>query len=318
MATIQKDRILEFRGQDLTDSSGSKIGSIEEIYLDTETNEPEWALVHTGLFGTKQTFVPIRDASEADGKLSVPFEKSQVSDAPKVDPDGQLSQREEAELYRHYGMSYSESQSDTGLGERGGAGVESGTTGAGTGTATGVAGTGTAGTTTGVGDTRDDDALDRDRADMSGEGRTGGESFGGAPPVGSDVSGPETDNAMTRSEEELEVGTRQQEAGRARLRKYVVTEEVQQTVPVQREEVRVEREPITDANIDEATSGPELSEEEHEVVLHSEEPVAEKRVVPKERVRLDKDVQTEQRTVSEDVSREEIDVDGDDSGRPDR
>jgi uncharacterized protein (TIGR02271 family) len=116
---------------------------------------------------------------------------------------------------------------------------------------------------------------------------------------------------MTRSEEELAVGTREREAGRARLRKYVVTEEVQQTVPVKREEIRVEREPITDANIDDATSGPELSEEEHEVVLHAEEPVAEKRVVPKERVRLDKDVETEERTVSETVAREEIDVEGD-------
>ena len=118
---------------------------------------------------------------------------------------------------------------------------------------------------------------------------------------------------MTRSEEELAVGTQRRETGRARLRKYVVTEEVQQTVPVQREEVRIEREPITDANVDEATSGAEISEEEHEVVLHAEEPVAEKRVVPKERVRLDKDVETEERTVSEEVRKEQIDVD--DAGR---
>ena len=118
---------------------------------------------------------------------------------------------------------------------------------------------------------------------------------------------------MTRSEEELAVGTQRRETGRARLRKYVVTEEVQQTVPVQREEVRIEREPITDANVDAATSGAEISEEEHEVVLHAEEPVAEKRVVPKERVRLDKDVETEERTVSDEVRKEQIDVD--DAGR---
>ena len=301
MATIQKDRILQYRGQDLRDRDGDKIGSIEEIYLDTQTGEPEWALVHTGLFGSKQTFVPLRDASEGDEGLQVPFEKAQVKDAPKMDPDGQLSQREESDLYRHYGMEYSESDSDTGLGESG-----AGTT-----------------TTTDRSDWSDDDAStrgmagttgDADRGSWSGDddaSGTRGESFGGAPAVGRDVSGPETDNAMTRSEEELAVGTREREAGRARLRKYVVTEEVTQTVPVKREEVRVEREPITDANIDDATSGPELSEEEHEVVLHSEEPVAEKRVVPKERVRLDKDVQTEERTVSEEVAREEIEVDGD-------
>jgi uncharacterized protein (TIGR02271 family) len=128
---------------------------------------------------------------------------------------------------------------------------------------------------------------------------------------GTDVSGPTTDDAMTRSEEELRVGTARQERGRARLRKYVVTDEVQQAVPVQREEVRVEREPITDANVDQATSGPEISEEEHEVVLHEEEPVVEKRVVPKERVRMDKDAHTDEAQVSEQVRKERIEAEGD-------
>jgi uncharacterized protein (TIGR02271 family) len=101
--------------------------------------------------------------------------------------------------------------------------------------------------------------------------------------VGRDTSGPTTDDAMTRSEEELQVGTETGERGRARLRKYVVTETQQATVPVQREEIRVEREPITDANLDAATGGPAISEEEHEVTLHEEEPVVEKRAVPRER-----------------------------------
>jgi len=114
---------------------------------------------------------------------------------------------------------------------------------------------------------------------------------------------------MTRSEEELRVGKTEREAGRARLRKYVVTDEVQQTVPVKREEDRVEREPITDGNIDRATRGPDISEEEHEVVLHEEEVVADKRAVPKERVRLDKDVEVRDETVSDTVAREEIEVD---------
>ncbi len=136
-----------------------------------------------------------------------------------------------------------------------------------------------------------------------------GADLAGEPTVGHDVSGPETDQAMTRSEEELRVGTTQREAGRARLRKYVVTEQVQKTVPVQREEVRIEREPITDANVGDATSGPEISEEEHEVVLHEEEAVVDKRTVPKERVRLDKETVTEQQTVSEDVRKEQIETD---------
>jgi uncharacterized protein (TIGR02271 family) len=205
----------------------------------------------------------LRDATEAEGTLEVAFDKQTIKDAPKMDPDGQLSQREEAELYRHYGMEYSEARSDTGLPEEGARGRF----------------------------TRED-AGTRERGSRAPAG-TGG------------------DQAMTRSEEELRVGTTQRETGRVRLRKYVVTDEVQQTVPVQREEVRVEREPITDENRDAAMSGPGLSEAEHEVVLHEEEPVAEKRVVPKERVRLDKEAATEERTVSEQVRREEIEVEGD-------
>ena len=133
--------------------------------------------------------------------------------------------------------------------------------------------------------------------------------------VGHDTSGPTTDDAMTRSEEELAVGKTSREAGRARLRKYVVTEQVQTTVPVQREEVRIEREPITDANVDRATDGPAISEEEHEVVLHAEEPVVEKRTVPKERVRLDKETVTDERTVTDEVRKERIEAEGDAGGR---
>ncbi|ADX74209.1 conserved domain protein, TIGR02271+C111 [Pseudarthrobacter phenanthrenivorans Sphe3] len=129
--------------------------------------------------------------------------------------------------------------------------------------------------------------------------------------VGHDTSGPTTDDAMTRSEEQLHVGTRQEETGRARLRKYVVTENVTKTVPVQREEVRLEREPITDANVGAAMDGPAISEEEHEVVLHEERPVIEKEAVPVERVRLDKETVTNEHTVTEEVRKEEIDLDGD-------
>jgi uncharacterized protein (TIGR02271 family) len=253
-----KEAVLEWRGQNLVGSDGGKVGKIEEIYLDTETNEPEWARVHTGMFGSKSSFVPIGDAQDDGGSVTVPFAKSQVTDAPKMDPDGELSQQDEAALYRHYGMDYSESRSDSGLPE----------------------------------------------------GRTNGDSTpqGTRGVVGNDVSGRETDDAMTRSEEELRVGTTQRETGRARLRKYVVTENVTQTVPVSREEVRIEREPITDASADAATSGADLSEEEHEVVLHEEQVVVDKRAVPKERVRLDKDTVTEQREVSEGVHKEQVEL----------
>ena len=268
MTTMPKEAVLQKRGQTLCDRDGEKIGTIEEFYLDAQTGAPEWALVNTGLFGTKSSFVPLQNADDDGEALRVPYEKAQVKDAPRVDPDGELSQREEAELYRHYGLEYSESRSDSGL---------------------------------------------PDGAPGASGGREG--SFGGAPPVGEDTSGPTTDNAMTRSEEELRVGTTQQEAGRVRLKKYVVEDEVTQTVPVKREEVRLEREPITDANAGAAMDGPAISEEEHEVVLHEETPVVEKEAVPVERVRLDKDTVTEQVQVSEGVRKEEIEVDGVDETR---
>jgi uncharacterized protein (TIGR02271 family) len=268
MSTMQKHDLLQQRGQDLHDQSGEKIGSIEEIYLDAQSGEPEWALVNTGMFGTKSTFVPLQGASQAGDTLQVPYDKSQVKDAPKVDADGELSQQQESELYAHYGLDYSESRSDSGLPEGGaGAGIDT----------------------------------DADRTDATGT-------------VGHDTSGPTTDDAMTRSEEELHVGTTQQESGRARLRKYVVEDEVTKTVPVKREEVRIEREPITDANAGAATDGPAISEEEHEVVLHEEEVVTEKRAVPKERIRVDKETVTDEQQVSETLRKEEVDVDGEGRG----
>ena len=124
---------------------------------------------------------------------------------------------------------------------------------------------------------------------------------------GRDTSGPTTDDAMTRSEEQLHVGTEQVESGRARLRKYVVTENVTQTVPVSHEEVRLEREPVTDANRGAATSGSDISEEEHEVTLHAERPVTSKETVAVERVRLGTETVTEQQEVSETLRKEQID-----------
>jgi uncharacterized protein (TIGR02271 family) len=251
--------VLEWRGRTAVDQEGGKLGKIEEIYLDQETDRPEWALVQTGLFGGKSSFMPLKGAKADGDQVVAPFTKEQVKDAPQMEADGELSQQDEAALYSHYGIDYSESRSDTGLPRRGGDPTSDGSTGV----------------------------------------------------VGDDVSGPETDDAMTRSEEELRVGTEKRETGRARLKKYVVTEQVETTVPVQREEVRIEREPITDANRDAAMSGGDITEEEHEVTLHAEEPVVEKDVVAKERVRMDKDVVSEDREISEEVRKEQIETEGD-------
>jgi uncharacterized protein (TIGR02271 family) len=244
------DTVRGWQGHTLVDRDGDRIGSIDAIYLDDRTGQPEWALVNTGLFGTKASFVPLAQATQTDQEVRVPYDKQLVKDAPRVDVDQHLSEAEERQLWRHYGLDYDRTT----------------------------------------------------RRDATGRGA-----------VGREVSGPTTDDAMTRSEEELRVGTTQRERGRVRLRKYVTTEQVQQTVPVRRDKARLEREPITDANLAAATSGPDISEAEHEVILREEEPVVDKRVVPRERVRLDKDTVTGEERVAEEVRKEQIDLHDEDT-----
>jgi uncharacterized protein (TIGR02271 family) len=259
---VDIDTVRSWQGRTMVDRDGDKLGSIESIYVDDQTGQPEWALVNTGLFGTKSTFVPIVQASGSGDQVQVPYGKQLIKDAPKMDPDGHLSEEEEQQLWRHYGLDYDTGYTDRAAQARGTEDVDL------------PAGVGAGGREAGY-DTTD---------------RTG-------------------DDAMTRSEEELRVGTQARERGRVRLRKYVTTEQEQVTVPVQREEVRVEREPITDANLDAATSGPDISEAEHEVVLREEEPVVEKTTVPRERVRLDTETVTDERQVTEEVRKEQIDLD---------
>jgi uncharacterized protein (TIGR02271 family) len=244
---------MALRGQDVYDNDGDKIGSLEQVYVDNDTGEPEWVAVKTGFFGTKLSLIPLQGAQHDGRSLRVMHSKGVVKDAPNVDPDGELNEEEVARLYRHYGLDY--------------------------------------GTTS-----------TRERDLTTGEGT-----------IARDTSGPETDTAMTRSEEQLHVGKTRNEAagGRVRLRKYVVTDQETVSVPVEREVARIEREPITGANRDAAYSGPDLSDEEAEITLSEEQVQVDKTTVPKERVRLEKDVVTEEQKVTEDLSREEIEVDSD-------
>jgi uncharacterized protein (TIGR02271 family) len=272
------------RNGNVVGSDGDKIGSIGQLYADDDTGEPTWVTVKTGLFGTSQSFVPVEGAHTQGDDLVVPYTKEHVKDAPRVDVDGHLTPEEEDRLYTHYdrgARTYSDARNDVDL--QGDADLNAGTP------------------TAGIG--RDRDLTDRDLTDRD------------RGTVGHDTSGPNTDDAMTRSEERLHVGTERETAGRARLRKYVTTEHVTKTVPVQREEVRLEREPITDANRGDAMRGPDISEEEHEVTLHEERPVVEKETVPVERVRLDKDVVQDEVRVDEEVRKEHIDADGVDRDR---
>jgi uncharacterized protein (TIGR02271 family) len=293
MATLED--VKTWRGRQAVGPDGEKIGKIDDIYLDRQSGEPEWAAVKTGLFGTNVSFVPLEGASPSGDEIRLNYDKATVKDAPNVDPDGELSPEEERRLYEYYGRDFgdwdesSEDRTEALMGrdERVGRGE------------------------------RFESDVDRDRdMDVDRERGEGVRGFTGRGDVERDRDmdvrgeGGPTDDAMTRSEEELRVGKERHEAGRARLRKFVITEDVDTSVPVQREEVRVEREPITDENREAAMRGPDISEAEHEVTLHAEEPVVEKEVVPKERIRLEKDTVTEERGVSDEVRKERIEPEG--------
>jgi stress response protein YsnF len=201
MPPLDIETALDWRGRKVVDRDGDKIGTFDELYLD-ESDRPAWAAVTTGLFGMRQTFVPLSEARADGDVLQVPFDKEMVKDAPNVDPDTQLDPEEEALLYRHYGL-------------RGGDDDD-----------VDEAPASPAATT--------DETSDERAADADAAARTE------AP---ADDDGDDDGVEMVRSEEEVSVGTRRRVAGKARLKKYVVTEHVQKVVPVQREEVRVEFEP---------------------------------------------------------------------------
>jgi uncharacterized protein (TIGR02271 family) len=233
-------------GSTVMDANGAKLGKVEDIYFDNDTDKPEWAAVKSGFFGGHVSLIPLAEVTQTGSQLHAPYTKEQVKAAPHHDPGEELSVDDEAELFTYYGVSYS-----------------------------------------GETVTADPDA---------------------AQPAPSAQPAPRAavDDGLIRSEERVHIGTRRQEAGKARLRKYVVTEQVTQTVPVSHEEVRVEREAITDADRDRAMAGAELSEADYEITLHAETPVVEKEVVPVERVRLAKETVTDQETVSTEVRKEQI------------
>jgi uncharacterized protein (TIGR02271 family) len=259
-----------WRGQKAVDREGGKIGKIDEIYLDRHSGEPEWATVSTGLFGMRTSFVPIRDASMS-GDGEVRLPFTK--DQIKDAPNIDVDGELSVDEEQRLYRHYG--RADYGDWDQ------------------------STDRTEGLGLAGDrDDRFRREDDDVRGR------------RAGTETGDAMADDAMTRSEEELHVGTERRETGRARLRKYVVTEDVTTTVPVQREEVRIEREPITDENVDAAMRGPEITEAEHEVILEAEEPVVEKRTVPKERVRLQKDTVRDEKTVGGEVRRERIETDG--------
>ena len=100
------ETIRTWEGRAMVDRDGGRIGTIDAIYLDDQTGQPEWALVTTGLFGAKSSFVPLAQATQTGEEVRVPYDKQLVKDAPRVDVDQHLSEAEERQLWRHYGLDY--------------------------------------------------------------------------------------------------------------------------------------------------------------------------------------------------------------------
>ena len=237
----------------VVDMDGDKVGTVLDVYLDQDTDQPEWLAVSTGLFGTKVSFVPLAGVGvDGDGNVTIAYPKTLVKESPRAEADGELSEQEERDLYAHYGRDYQPTARAA--------------------------------------------AIDP----------------GFAPPV-SDAE-PRRDPtladsaSMVRSEEELRIDKHSQEAGRVKLRKWVETDNVQVTVPVQRQMARVVREPVREG--DTAGVG-EFVEGEEEIVLSEEVVDVSKRVVAKERIALETETVTEQVDVDETVRKERIEVDGD-------
>ncbi|MBW3356991.1 PRC and DUF2382 domain-containing protein [Streptomyces microflavus] len=299
----------ELDGLTVYDNEGEKVGSVGRVYVDDDTGKPDWVTVKTGMFGMKESFVPLAGARRVGSDLHVSHSKDTVKEAPRVDADAHLSVAEEEELYRHYGLTRksgnlgdtgkgtgtgADARTVAGTGAMGAAGVGAGAAGAarGTGTPPNAKATGAAGMA-GTGKHRD--------TDMSATSRP----LAGAGAGTSRAADPSGKEEMIRSEEQLHVGTEEYESGRARLHKYVVTEEVTRSVPVSHEEVRVVREPLRPG--EKVTGTTDFGEQDVEVTLHAERATVRKEAVPVERVRLETNKVTEQKEVSAEIRKEKID-----------
>ncbi|CAM2872178.1 DUF2382 domain-containing protein [Corynebacterium jeikeium] len=297
------------------DNSGDKLGSVKEIFVDDKSGQPTFVEVNHGLFGMNSSLVPMRGHKFDGENLNLAFAKDRVKDAPDFDADQALTPEQQNEIYRHYGLDnvedttrYGEGAGNQHAGVRdageerstldrheaaGGntaAGAGVGAAGAGVGAA---AGAGVAGANADQAGVTEREAANTDAANREAAVNNEGE--------------------IIRSEERLNVQKDKVQTGEARLRKYVVTDTETVEVPVTREEVRVERTPISEeeaanlkGNIDEA--GQEAS-----VTLSEERVSVNKETVPVEKVSLNKEQITETERHTEEVRKEQIDsnIDGD-------
>jgi uncharacterized protein (TIGR02271 family) len=329
-------QVRELMGMSVTDTNGTKVGTIKQVYLNDDSGSPEWVTVHTGWFGMRESFVPLSGARKGQDTLQVPYDKETIKAAPNVDADEHLSHAQIVDLYRHYGVrppggrrSGGEAGTSETAGDRSVSGAE-GAEGAEGKTAAGAAGTagmagaagmaghpekdkrGTTGQAAGQGTSQ---SSGQAAAQPSGQpsGRPAGGQTGRGMPAQSPRGGAEAPmTEITRSEEQMRIGTERHEAGRVHVHKWIETEMVERTIPVSHEELKIDREPITGARSDPKLT---VSEDDQEIILYEERPVIAKETVPVERVRLRTEQVQDEQTVRGELRKERIEVTRDEGPR---
>lgn len=287
------------------DKNGEKLGDVNEVFVDDQSGQPTFVEVNHGLFGMNSSLVPLRGHDFSGDDLKLGFSKDRIKDAPDFDSDKPLTPEAQSDIFKHYGLDnardvtdYKDSNLDSKRDVQAGADKDHNLT-AGAGAAgAGAAGAGVAGAHA------DEKKADTHTTDAAATERKAG--------VADDAAAARTNNdgELIRSEEQLNVNKERVASGEARLRKYVVTDTESVEVPVEREEVRVERTPINaeDAkNYNGAISG---DSEEASVTLHEERVNVNKETVPVEKINLKKDTVRDTETHTEELRKEQIDTDG--------
>ena len=266
-------------GHHVLDPEGNNVGKIKQVFLDDRTGEPSWVSVHTGLFGMKETLVPLQGARPKAEDIEIPYDKATVKDAPQVEADRHVDPEDEA-IVRDY------------FAKHGGVPRQSG---------------GESDNMTGQPPTTDDEtntwAEGGDTGSMVGRARSG-ERLGGPVDPGAD------DVSMIRHEEQVDIGVERRESGQARMRRHVDTERFDETVPVHHEELEVEHRPITDPS--QVTDEGDLEEGEQTFTLYEERPVVSKKNVPVEEVHVRKRDVTREEHVEGEIRKERFEFEGED------
>ena len=284
------------------DKNGEKLGDVNEVFVDDQSGQPTFVEVNHGLFGMNSSLVPLRGHDFSGDDLKLGFSKDRIKDAPDFDSDKPLTPEAQSDIFKHYGLDnahdvtdYKDSNLDSKRDAQAGADKEHNLT----------AGAGAAGAGAGAaGAHADEKKVATHTTDDAATERKAG--------VADDAAAARTNNdgELIRSEEQLNVNKERVATGEARLRKYVVTDTETVEVPVEREEVRVERTPINAEDAKNYNGSISGDSEEASVTLHEERVNVNKETVPVEKINLKKDTVRDTETHTEELRKEQIDTDG--------